>query len=398
MRRIISAACIVVFLAAGCGIVQSAGKDYGDTSSDIAEVIAFFDDNQQELTEIIEYYREHKDTFKALIAKLEGLPDQYEIIEIDINKRYLYNEMVEDIEKLARAYPSLVKTEIVGESEDGRDIHLIKLGKGEHKSLILGGVHACEIAATPLLMKMVNEYARHYYTAEQMNGFDIKGLLDNTTLHIVPLVNPDGMEIAVGSEKGLQTPEIVQAFQSIPGTPLQWKANANGVDLNRNFTCANWGKVLPGRQRSDLINHGPHAQYYKGSQPASEKETQAIEKIMTANDYKILFDIHSKGRVIYYYKAIQTQEFNDITYRIAKKVGEASGYQVLPKTMSTYGEGTDGNTTDFAAERGIHSLTIETMLFHIPYPYPIDLIMEEWNHVKDVGLVLAQETLNLAYE
>lgn len=332
---------------------------------------------------------------EAADAAIEEIIEEetYNFIEIDINKRYLHEEMVEDIYRLIAAYPFLVESEIIGQSEDNRDIYLLKLGKGNLKSLMLGGVHAREIAATPLLIKMVNEYAKHYYLDEEFDDFNVKELLDNTILYIVPLVNPDGMEIVIHKENAIYNEEIRETLKNIPGQYNNWKANAKGVDINRNFTCENWAKVLPGKKKSDLINSSPHAQFYSGTHPASEKETQAIENLVKNNDFKIMFDIHSKGRVIYWYKEIMDEEFNDRAYHISQEVEKYSGYAPLPKNLSTHGMGTDGTSTDFAVEQGIYSLTIETMLYDIPSPFPVDLIVKEWEKVKSLGLVLAQETI-----
>ena len=300
--------------------------------------------------------------------------------------------------RLEEAYPWLIKTEAIGESEDGRDIHLIKLGKGEHKSLMLGGVHAREIAATPLIVNMINEYAKGYYNEVEVDGFNIKELLDEVTLYIVPMVNPDGMELAVNGLEAIRDDSLREMLGKITNDFSYWKANARGVDLNRNFSNEHWGVVLPGKIRSSLINNGPSSEFYGGERAASERETQAIEELVNNNDFRVMFDIHSRGRISYWNKTTKDKKFNDRSYEIAKEIQRVSGYVPVSKEQSFHGIGTDGNTTDFTVEQGIHSLTIETMLFDIPHPYPTDLIQNEWDKVKHFGLVLAQETVKLAEE
>lgn len=328
-------------------------------------------------------------------AEKETEVESFNVIDINISRRYLHQEMVEDIKRLEEAYPCLIKTEVIGQSADNRDIYLVKLGKGDYKSLMLGGVHAREIAATPLLIKMINEYAKSYYTEGTIDGFNAKKLLDKVTLYIVPSVNPDGMEIAVRKEPGIRDDNLRNNLRGIPGYYVQWKANACGVDLNRNFPNQYWGKVLPGKTKSNLIHTKPHAEFYGGPYPGSENETQAIINLFENNDFKIMFDIHSKGRVIFWYKEAQSQEFNDKNYKIAQAVSKASGYDILPQHLSTFGEGTDGTTTDFAAERGVQCLTIETVPYSAQFPFTLETILAEWDHVKNIGLVLAQETIKL---
>ena len=102
----------------------------------------------------------------------------------------------------------------------------------------------------PLLIKMINEYAKHYYTSGTIDGFNVKELLDNVTLYIVPSVNPDGMEIAIQKEAAIKDDNLRAALRPIPGYYVQWKANARGVDINRNFPCQTWGKVVPGKKEA----------------------------------------------------------------------------------------------------------------------------------------------------
>src|SRR5699024_7698405 len=71
----------------------------------------------------------------------------------------------------------------------------------------------------------------------------------------------------------------------------RWKANASGVDLNRNFS-AGWqeyqGAPLPGPEK------------YKGPHPASEPDTRAI--LAAARDAPVccVISLHSSGNLIYW--------------------------------------------------------------------------------------------------
>ena len=83
-------------------------------------------------------------------------------------------------------------------------------------------------------------------------------LFDGKTVAILAEANPDGL-----------------AKRS--------RANANGVDLNRNFPASNWRQTGRGR-------------FYNGTAPSSEPETraiiQAVEHIRPAR----IMSIHSTGR------------------------------------------------------------------------------------------------------
>ena len=72
----------------------------------------------------------------------------------------------------------------------------------------------------------------------------------------MPLVNPDGVRIALTRDK-------------------LWKANAKGVDLNVNFD-ARWGK---GRRNV----FSPAAENYVGPMPCSARNCSTIQSTMRAS-------------------------------------------------------------------------------------------------------------------
>ena len=108
---------------------------------------------------------------------------------------------------------------------------------------------------------MPREYINPYLVMEQLeqmlecyecgsfHGRSYRELLDGVAVHIVPMVNPDGIAVSQFGEGGLRSPELVQVLQacyaydtasgrtksSYAGYLARWKANAHGTDLNKNF-------------------------------------------------------------------------------------------------------------------------------------------------------------------
>ena len=87
----------------------------------------------------------------------------------------------------------------IGNSTHGRPIHGVKIGKGAHACLITGCYHAREWISVevPLLLA---EYLVHMYpTAAPASEEErrIKHLLDNRTVYVIPMVNPDGHEASI---------------------------------------------------------------------------------------------------------------------------------------------------------------------------------------------------------
>ena len=85
----------------------------------------------------------------------------------------------------------------IGQSEKGKNIWAVKLGKGKKSILINGSHHAREWLTTLLIMKMINAYAKAYESKSNIDGYSTN-ILDEVSLIFVPLLNPDGVQIQQG--------------------------------------------------------------------------------------------------------------------------------------------------------------------------------------------------------
>lgn len=98
--------------------------------------------------------------------------------------------------------PQRISHTLLGHSIQQRPIELLTAGTGPEVVLIIATIHGNEEAGTPLVYELLK-------TLKQRPQ-----LLTSRTVLIVPVANPDGMA-------------------------LQTRANAAGIDLNRNFPAAN---------------------------------------------------------------------------------------------------------------------------------------------------------------
>ncbi|GIN85833.1 hypothetical protein J6TS2_22190 [Heyndrickxia sporothermodurans] len=103
--------------------------------------------------------------------------------------------MVRDIKRLAKQYPSIIHYETIGKSEYGRPIYAVLLGKGIATVFINGFHHAREWLTTNLNMYMLDQYANDYMSNKILDGYDVKKVLDQTTIWFVPMVDPDGVTL-----------------------------------------------------------------------------------------------------------------------------------------------------------------------------------------------------------
>jgi hypothetical protein len=240
--------------------------------------------------------------------------------------------MISDAQKLKAAYPGLVDTEVIGKSVEGRDILLIKLGKGDKKIVFAGAHHAREYISSTYLMETVDEYAKAYASGGKYGDFDIKALLDETTLYVVPMVNPDGVNLVQNGIESVKDPENVKSMRQLQDGFSEWKANINGVDLNRQYPC-HWDEKA---SNTDV----PSSEMYKGDAPATEPEVQAMMKLCGDNVFILAASFHTKGEVIYWADSGTEQEI-PAAGNIEQTLADVTGYSLNPvsEDPAVYGAG-----------------------------------------------------------
>ena len=140
-----------------------------------------------------------------------------------------------------RAYP-LLNVQNVGTSVLGKPIYVVKLGRGTKKVFYSASIHANEWITTPVLMKFIEDYCISYVNRSSLYGYSIRNLFNSASIYIMPMVNPDGVDLVTGNiqisspsyQKALH---IANIFPEIPFTN-GWKANLNGESLiNFHLKC-----------------------------------------------------------------------------------------------------------------------------------------------------------------
>ncbi|MCP4567234.1 MAG: hypothetical protein GY841_06615, partial [FCB group bacterium] len=99
----------------------------------------------------------------------------------------------EALQKLHKAYPGLTKFDVIGQSEEGRDIWLFtinnaKTGKDTDKPGVYvdGTIHGNEIQATEVCLYLASYLLYNYDLIPK-----IKELVDSRAFYIIPIVNID---------------------------------------------------------------------------------------------------------------------------------------------------------------------------------------------------------------
>ena len=98
------------------------------------------------------------------------------------------------ITKLAEIYP-FIQVEKLTDTAFGRPVWAMTMGEGDRHVLYTAAHHANEWITATLLLKFVEDLAEAYRDQGTICGVDAKELLENVMIHLVPMVNPDGVDL-----------------------------------------------------------------------------------------------------------------------------------------------------------------------------------------------------------
>ncbi|ADC49243.1 peptidase M14 carboxypeptidase A [Alkalihalophilus pseudofirmus OF4] len=289
---------------------------------------------------------------------------------------YSFEQMERDIVRLAETYPEIIEYKVIGESEYGRPIYAVKLGNGLSTSYINASNHAREWISTNLTMNMIDQYAQAYRSNRNIGSYNVKNILDFHSFWFVPMMNPDGVTL---QQRGLS------AFPSSAHSALitmnngslsfqRWKANARGIDLNRQFN-ANWNNLANDPGRPSWSNH-------RGSAPHTAKEVKAVLSLTNEIDPEMAVSYHSSGEILFWnFHQSGAQLTRDRQH--ARAISSMTGYTMMGVPSRTGG---GGYTDWFIQEYKRPAFTPELAPYvgntHVPLSY-FDRI---WNQNRQVGL------------
>lgn len=236
-------------------------------------------------------------------------------------REYSYNEIVNFLFSLQEKY-NFVKVVPIGKTILGRTIYAVKIGMVDYTVLYAAGFHASERLTTLSMLIFLERFADSLQNNTNFSISSARNALFGKSVFVVPVVNPDGYEIARAgaATAGNQANRILEIAN---GTDLKyWNANARGIDINHNFNAG--FDLMKQIERNDGI-FGPSPRRYGGEAPESEPETQALLKLVRDNYIAQVIAWHSQGEEIYWQYGDSTPEKS---YLLAQLFGTASGYAV----------------------------------------------------------------------
>lgn len=261
------------------------------------------------------------DPYNLSIGKEIIVPLNEDIVKTDIN--YTYDVMEQNIKSLKTIYP-FIKVDVIGKSVLGRNLYCIKLGSGKNEVFYNATHHSLEWITSVLLMKFVENFAKAYAGGKSIRGYNVGDIWRNNTIYIVPMVNPDGVELVLNGLKKTNPyyNDLIKWNDGSTDFSNDWQANNRGVDLNHNYN-AGWQKSRVLEKTYGIYGPGPTR--YSGPYPESEPETQAMVEFTKKHNFKLVIAYHSQGQVIYW-------RYDDVNVKDARRIAQAfataSGYTI----------------------------------------------------------------------
>ena len=230
------------------------------------------------------------------------------------------NEMILQI---TQTYP-FCRSELLATTAFQRPIRTLVIGNGPRKVIYTAAHHANEWITALVLLKFTEELAQKIRDGGSIGGVDAQEIAQAATIYMIPMVNPDGVDLVVGAIQPGQfqyetAQRLAEYYPQIP-FPDGWKANLLGVDLNLQYP-AGWLQAREIKFSQGYTRPGPRD--YVGRAPLTQVEARALAGYTEVIDPALVLAYHTQGNVIYW----QFQDYQIPGAReLAEEFARLSGY------------------------------------------------------------------------
>mgnify|MGYP004539191937 FL=1 len=139
---------------------------------------------------------------------------------IPTNSTYNSTLLTNNLITLSLYFPFL-DVQTVGKSVLGKNLYVIKLGTGKKEVFYSASFHANEWITSVIMMKFIENYCNAYVSNSTIYGYSIRDLFTNVSIYIMPMVNPDGVDLVTGNISNSSSiykkvQNIAQSYPDIP--------------------------------------------------------------------------------------------------------------------------------------------------------------------------------------
>jgi carboxypeptidase T len=255
----------------------------------------------------------------------------------------------------------------IGKSHEGRELFLLKIGKGtEHKVFFAGCHHAREWISVEVPFLVAKYLIESYEDAPtDPKKKRIKHLLENRQIWCVPMTNPDGhFETTNGSNRWWRANrrKVPMSAQTIQARQYQRSGTRaiavaegeyQGVDINRNYPTAAWGHETyqgSARKTSRDPRDGGLRGIWCGPDAGSEPETKRIVDLYGAHDFRASISFHNFSQVLLYADDSAGDDYAQFVGKGMSALIDEKGNPYKYQTASALYP-TTGDQMDFAWEK-----------------------------------------------
>ncbi|XP_061138249.1 probable carboxypeptidase X1 [Syngnathus typhle] len=222
-------------------------------------------------------------------------PWQTEVTQDKLDfKHHNYKEMRKLMKAVNEACPHITRLYSIGKSYTGLQLLVMEISDnpgthelGEPEFRYVAGMHGNEVLGRELLLNLMQFLCREYKLGNQR----VVHLVQETRIHLLPSMNPDGYEMAF--KKGSE----------LSGWTLG-RYSYEGIDMNHNFADLNsvmWTALELETNRSKLINHYfPIPEQYTSEDAFVASETRAVINWMHEIPFVLGANLHGGELVVTY--------------------------------------------------------------------------------------------------
>lgn len=221
------------------------------------------------------------------------------------------DEIYTHLQGIADKFGKIATIDTIGFSVENNPIIALEIGNKESNTgfLLTSLHHAREPGSATTVIYFLHEFA----DLHSKGNLSIKYLLNNSYLSWIACVNPDG---------------YIYNIKQKPNGGGLWRKNRGlnngdefiGVDLNRNYGPEEFWD-MPNGGSSTITRSAT----YRGSEPYSEPETDAVRRYVLRNHFKLALNFHTFGDLVILPNDLEGNLTKDSTY-LEKLFGHTRKY------------------------------------------------------------------------